>query len=189
MCYIAGMPSAKKGSMSAQEKKEGLIHAADLLKTNNHAVRTCMFASGMSDTAFYRLLRTNTALNEIWEEAKEVRGKIHRESLVIAARVGAYKLLTGHKETLTRIIRDANGEVISTIEWEVYTPPSANAVMGILRHIDRESIPEESLMTVQHEIPTINVHHQRSDQPAEAEYAYSQDNNTYQLPDGQAQER
>ena len=122
----------------------------------------------MSVSTFYLLLKHNKPMAELWEDAKQQRAKIHRESMVIAARVGLYKLLTGHKETLTRTIKDGAGEVISYVEWEVYTPPSANAVMGILRHIDRETIPEESLITVQHEMATINVHHLESGTPPEA---------------------
>ena len=162
------MPSARKGIMSAREKKDGLLKAAELLKTNKHTIRQCMEASGLSDTSFYKLIKQNAPLAEVWEDAKQQRGILHRESMVIAARVGLYKLLTGHKETLTRTIKDGAGEVISYVEWEVYTPPSANAVMGILRHIDRETIPEESLITVQHEMATINVHHLESGTPPEA---------------------
>jgi len=74
--------------------------------------------------------------------------------------------------------------VINSTDREVYYPPSASAVMGVLRHIDRESIPEESLVTVQHDVPVINVMHRVSTSTEENATA---DQTTPELSDGDEQ--
>jgi len=110
----------------------------------------------MSQSSFYTVIRQNEKLREIWEQAKEERGEKQRAEMIIDARVGVRKLLRGEKMILTTTFKDADGNVINSTDREVYYPPSASAVMGVLRHIDRESIPEESLITVRVEPPSIN---------------------------------
>jgi hypothetical protein len=178
------MPDAKTGKFTAKQKREAVQIASDMFRTNRYTVVQCVEATGVSQSSFYSFLRGNEKLRGIWDQAKEERGEKHRAEMVVAAREGAYKLMRGERKTLTTTLEDADGNVISKTKRQVYYPPSAAVVMGVLRHIDRESIPEESLVTVQHDVPVINVMHRVSTSTEENATA---DQTTPELSDGDEQ--